>query len=361
MRRIGWLGVGAMLGACLAGGMPAAAAPPVGRTSLPDTLAAPHAAGELVVRFRLGSDGAGSLAAVGSATALRLARAELVRLNDPSRLASELAALRARPDVELAEPNYLYHVASADPLYPQQWSLSNTGQRVEGAAGTPGADVEAAAAWAELGDAAPVVIGVLDSGVSPTQPDLAGQLAAGHDFVDGDDAPADGLGHGTHVTGIIAALHDNGIGIAGVAPNAKVMPLRVIDDHGDATEAAIVDAISWATARGVRVLNASLEGPGGQALHDALAAAPDTLLVTAAGNRSNDDDGDEDEVFPCRFTLPNVICVAATDSSDRLAPFSGHGADSVDLAAPGVDVVTPTRRSGRRSPTASRTAPGTGS
>jgi subtilisin family serine protease len=305
---------------------------------------------------------------------LRLRDTELVRA-DPGRLTEALAALEADPDVLYAEVNAPVHAAATDPFFGVQWGLHNTGQDIPlqpGTidAGTPDADIDAPQAW-DLGTVgAGQTVAVLDTGVDAAHPDLAGRLATnpgesgggresngtdddgnglvddwqGWDFADGDNIPADGdpHGHGTHVAGIVAARADT-IGVTGVAPAASVMPIRVLGAAGG-TSASVGNGYDYAGDLGIRVVNASLGGPGmSQFEIDAIAAHPNTLYVVAAGNGGTDgvgDDNDAHPTYPCNLALANVICVGATDNDDLPGSFSNFGATSVDLFAPGVNIVS---------------------
>ena len=168
-----------------------------------------------------------------------------------------------------------------------------------------------------------VTVAVADTGVDPGHPDLAGRIVPGYDFVDDDTDPQDGHGHGTHVAGTIAAA-ENGAGVIGVAPEALVMPLRVLDDNGGGNSADVAAAFAYAGDRGVRVVNASLGSPypslvERRAIHE----HPGTLYVVAAGNGGPDGVGDDNDgatrEYPCAHDEPNLICVGATDSDDARA------------------------------------------
>src|SRR5262249_6050139 len=141
-------------------------------------------------------------------------------------------------------------------------------------------------------------------------------------------------GHGTHVTGTIAALADNGIGVAGVAPGARVMPLRALDADGSGSDSTIAEAFDYAGDMGVRIVNAALGGVGpSQPLTDAMAAHPNTLYVVAAGNSNLNTDAIA--FAPCTSPAANVICVGASTNRDARASFSNYGKTTVDVFAPG--------------------------
>jgi thermitase len=250
-----------------------------------------------------------------------------------------LAELNADPDVVYAEPDRFRTALAApnDQLWPLMWGLANSGQAPFD--GTPGADIRALEAWPH-GQGAGQTVGVVDSGVDLGHADLAGQIApGGRNFVPGAASGdvSDPLGHGTHVSGIIAARANNSIGVVGVAPEAKVLPLRAVDSQGRALDSWIAQAFDYAGDLGLRVVNASLGGEAldaGQTLGRAIAEHLNTLYVTAAGN----DGRDARLVSPCSVPQPNVVCVGASDYNDQRARFSNYSATSVDLFAPGVDI-----------------------
>jgi thermitase len=258
----------------------------------------------------------------------------------PGDRADALTDLRADPDVLWAEPNRERRAAARDPWFASEWGLENTGQDVRGTSGTIDADIDATAAWTRTRGRG-VTVGVVDSGAQLDHPDLS--LVAGWDFVDGDATPSDGNGHGTHVAGTIAAP-ENGIGATGVAPAARVMPLRALDDSGIGSTATTAAAFAYAGDHGVRIVNASLGSTTfSVAEHDAIAAHPNTLYVVAAGNGGADgvgDDNDASPTYPCAYDLENIVCVGATDASDHRAGFSNYGATTVDLFAPGVTILS---------------------
>ena len=162
-----------------------------------------------------------------------------------------------------------------------------------------------------------MTVAVADTGVDLGHPELAGRLVPGYDFVDDDADPQDAHGHGTHVAGTIAA-GANGAGVVGVAPDARIMPLRVLDANGGGNSADVAAAFAYAGDRGVRVVNASLGSPyPSQVERAAIRSHPGTLYVVAAGNGGADGVGDDDDdatrEYPCAHDEPNLVCVGATD------------------------------------------------
>jgi thermitase len=257
-------------------------------------------------------------------------------------LAAAVAALGHDSQVRYAEPNGDVHAASVpnDPGFSQQWGLSNTGQSVLGTRGSAGDDIGALYAWAHSTGSG-VTVAEVDSGVDYTAPDLTGQFVSGWDYISNNSNPQDQFGHGTHVAGIIAALQNNGTGVSGVAPGAKVMPLRVLDSTGSGTDVDVAQAFNDAGNDGVPIVNASLGSTApSQAIEQAIQAHPNTLYVVAAGNDGTDNDDPSTPFYPCDAPEANVICVGASDQSDQPAYFSDYGPTSVDLFAPGVSILS---------------------
>jgi thermitase len=280
-------------------------------------------------------------------------------------------ALERQDGVLYAEPNAIRRASLRpdDVHYSLLWGMENTGQSIRGSAGSADADTDAGDAW-DAGIGGGVTVAVIDSGVDLTHADLAGNTWTnageygsgresngldddlngrvddwrGWDFVGGDNNPADENGHGTHVAGTIAARRGNGIGVAGVADGSRLMALRVLNAQGKGSVANVILAYAYAALEGADVVNLSLgSSVSSRAESDAIAAFPGMLFVAAAGNGGDDgvgDDNDLDPEYPCAYLLPNVLCVAASDNRDRLASFSNYGDLAVDLAAPGVDIVS---------------------
>jgi subtilisin family serine protease len=306
---------------------------------------------ELIVRFDGDATAAGRLDAREDARTdlehtLPLQGMQLVSVESGQSVAVAEHTLERDRDVLYAEPNAIRHASLVpdDPYFSQLWAMLNTGQSIRGVTGTPDADSDVAEAW-DARITGGTIVAVLDTGVDTTHPDLTANLLPGHDYVDGDDDPADRNGHGTHVAGTIGADRGNGIGVAGIGDNAvKILPLRVLDANGSGAVSSLIQAYAYAFQHGAKVVNLSLgSGTSSQAERDAMAAFQTMLFVTAAGNGGADGVGDNNDLatsptYPCAYVLPNVLCVAAGDNRDQLAPFSNYGALSVDLAAPGVSI-----------------------
>ena len=291
--------------------------------------AAPPARAGVLVRFAPGASASERAAARQDAGVNRVRGFGLDGLEVVTGGAAAAAELRRDPEVAYAEPDRTRTAAllPRDPLFPGQWALSR---------------IAAPQAWETTTGSPEVLIAVVDGGADLDHPDLAPNLVAGWDFVDGDARPddEDPSGHGTLVTGVAAARGDDGFGVAGVAWTTRVMPLRVLDARGEGTVSAAIGAYERAAQAGARVVNLSFAGRDySRAEHDALAAASRVLFVAAAGN----DGADADAVptYPCAYDLPNVLCVTASNDADGRPAFANVGARNVDLAAPGTAITGP--------------------
>jgi subtilisin family serine protease len=242
-------------------------------------------------------------------------RIDVVEADDRAR-----AELQAAAAVEWTALDRRIHALGApnDPFWPTQWSPVKT---------------HAPEAWSRTTGDPAAVVAVVDTGVDPSHPDLAGRLAPGYDFVNGDADPGDDNGHGTAVAGIVAAAGDNHIGVAGYCWRCRVMPLKVLDANGGGFASDVSRAVVWATDQGARVINASLGGPledSSLAAAAQYAQARGALLVAAAGN-----DSSSQLEYPA--ALPAVVSVGASNPSDALYSFSNRGAA---VAAPGENTTT---------------------
>jgi thermitase len=233
-------------------------------------------------------------------------------------------ALNNNPNVEYAEPNYVLHATWTpndtyfSPNY--QYGLFNT---------------DADHAWDIARGSSGQEIAVLDTGVDYNHPDLDGKVIRGYDFVQNDNYPMDQNGHGTHVAGIAAAETNNATGIAGMAPNTKILAVRVLDANGSGSLADIADGIRYAADSGAEVINLSLGcNCDTQTLENAVNYAYNkgSVIVAAAGN-----DGVSTTFEPASYSV--VIAVGAVDSNNQKASFSNWGT-WVDVMAPGVDIAS---------------------
>ena len=318
-----------------AGGAPAAGGLLHGkpRTSV---AAADYVAGELVVRFKASADRVDRASVLRKTGAerkrwLRVPGAELLALPPGMSVEEGVREFKGKREVLYAEPNYVYQASAIpnDPRFGELWGLDQAGDH----------DIDAPEAWNVTTGSSGVKVAVVDTGVAYDHPDLAQNMVPGHDFFANDNDARDEEGHGTHVAGTIGARGNNGIGVAGVNWAVSLMPVRVLGPTGG-TNASVTNGFAYAAANGAKVVNASLGGGGySQLMKDAIdAAAGTTLFVVAAGN--DGEDNDDLPTYPCNYTSVNLICVAATSENDALADFSNFGAESVDLAAPGTDILS---------------------
>ncbi|MEQ9370686.1 MAG: S8 family serine peptidase [Coleofasciculus chthonoplastes F3-SA18-01] len=288
---------------------------------------------------------------------------QLWQLNGLS-VAQAISMYSNHPLIEYIEPNYTITLNTTIPNdsdFNQLWGLNNTGQT----GGIPDADIDAPEAW-DSATGNNIVVGVIDTGVDYTHPELINNMWTnpgeipgdgidndgngyvddyyGWDFINNDNNPFDDEGHGTHVAGTIAAEGNNNSGVIGVAPNAQIMALKIFNSNGTTSLFSEIQAIEYAIMMGANLTNNSWGGGGySQGLYDAIAAAGQAgqLFIAAAGNGGFDGIGDNNDVtphYPSNYDLDNIICVAATDDCDNLASFSNYGVTSVDLGAPGVDI-----------------------
>jgi thermitase len=297
--------------------------------------AAPRVPGELLVKFKPGTGNA-EIAQLNAAHSARvidiIPQLGVRRLRIPvgSDEGQAAAAYSRSGKVQYAEPNYIASavVMPNDPFYASgQWNLQK---------------VEAPAAWNLTTGSASVAVAVIDTGVSASHPDLAGKVIAGYDFANNDSDPTDDYapsGHGTKVAGIIGAASDNGAGIAAIAWQSPILPVKVCDSTGQCSDANIASGIIYAVDQGAKVINISLAGPGfSSTLADAVNYAWDkgAVVVAAAGNS-----GSSPVLYPAAY--PNVVAVGATSEdnplfgSDQRASFSSYGQE-LDIVAPGINI-----------------------
>lgn len=286
---------------------------------------------------------------------------QVVKVPPNTSVGELIQAYEASGLVEYAEPDYLVRMAEApnDPRYNDgtQWALNNTGQ----SSGVADADVDAPEAWDLIHSAENVIVAVVDSGIRYTHEDLAGNVwvnaaeipgngidddndgfvddVHGIDVVNGDGDPWDDNGHGSHVAGIIGAVGNNGIGIAGVAWRVQLMALKSLDQDGEGSISDAIECLDYAREHGAQVINASWAGSEfSRTLRNAIRMTRDAgiIFVAAAGNDGTDND--REPVYPASYAIDNIVAVTSTDHSDLLSNKVNYGSLSVELGAPGTSI-----------------------
>lgn len=239
------------------------------------------------------------------------------------------AAADTSPSISDSTPN--------DPLLNKLWGMRNCG---------------ATKVWPRIYDSKKIIVAVIDSGVDYKHPDLQGNMWSrggkhGYDFYDNDDDPLDEQNHGTHVAGTIAAVGNNGVGVVGVSWKTQIMALRFLGPDGAGATSDAVKCIDWAVANGAHILNNSWGGPDtSPELSEAVARAErkGVLFVAAAGNTGGTgNNNDARPNYPGSLRQANVITVGAIDENDARGSFSHYGKQSVDIGAPGVQILSTTR------------------
>ena len=250
-----------------------------------------------------------------------------------------LEILNNNPAVEFAEPDYIRETTAApnDPYFYRQYALTA---------------INAIEAWDNTRGDKNVVVGIIDSGIDGTHPDLYDNLWVnpnpneygyindihGYNFYEQTGGtPTDGNGHGTHVAGIVGAKGNNGEGVSGVNWNVSLAWLGVgIGSSSSISDSAVIEALNYANLHDILITNNSWGGgPGSDALKDAIENYRGLFVASAGNNGTNTDNG---SYYPSCFDLPNIISVASTDSYDQLSDFSNFGSKSVDIAAPGSNI-----------------------
>jgi subtilisin family serine protease len=235
-----------------------------------------------------------------------------------------IESLRRTGLYDYVERDYYAHTATTpnDPLYGSQWHLPQ---------------IKAPQAWALTTGAASVVIAVIDSGVDTTHPDLSSKLLPGWNFVSNTATIVDYVGHGTAVSGTVAAASNNSLGVSGVNWSSMIMPLVVVDSNDYASYSNIAAAIQYAADHGARVINLSVGGSSpSSTLQNAVNYAWSKGLVLFASAMNN---STSTPYYPAACS--NVVAVSATDNNDNLAGFSNYGS-WITLAAPGTNILTTT-------------------
>ncbi len=287
---------------------------------------------EILVKFKPGVAFAAMQSIVSKLGGLELTgsspyRHILIRIPD-GLVAQFIKLFKAHPAVAFAEPNYIYKafLTPNDEYFNLQWHLTQ---------------INVEEAW-DLSAGEGVTVAVLDSGVSPYGKDGFGQrLQQGYNaFWQLEGHTEDFNFHGTHVAGTIGAETNNGIGVAGIAHKASIMPVKVLDRFGSGTLFVVINGIYWATDHGADIINMSLGGSeGSESLQEAITYAYDrgVILIAASGNDAGP------VAFPAAY--PEVIAVGALDYNKNLAPYSNFGPEQ-DLVAPGGDTTADSNEDG---------------
>ena len=358
---------------------------------------APHVPGEIIVKFKAGreknfrTNKALSALGIKGQREINLSydKLSVLKLDASKSLMSVITALKNNPDVEFAEPNYIYSVnpikeeksaalkrllkspftdftaaTPNDPDFGKLWGLRNTGSNEpKGTAGVEGSDVNALKAWDITTGSRAIKIAVIDTGVDYNHPDLKGNIWTntkeipangidddqngyiddihGYDFANMDSNPMDGNGHGTHCSGTIGATHNNSVGVAGVMSDVSIVAVKFLGDDGSGTLEAAVKAIDYATTVDVDLMSNSWGGGGrSEALFEAIKRASDKgiIFTAAAGNSSANNDASPS--YPASYETPNMVAVAATTAQNGLASFSSYGRNSVHIGAPGHNILS---------------------
>ena len=340
----------------------------------------------LIVKYRDGTTamrGAALREAVGSQVVRRLPiiNADVVSLPEGWDVDAAVAWYRGQVGVEYAEPDYIFYaiegipssassrkglanssdvIAPDDPRYSEMWGLNNTGQT----GGLEDADIDAPEAWNIITGSDTIIVGVIDSGIDTSHPDLAqniwvntGEIADdgidndgngfiddinGWDFYNDDASVYDGGDldkHGTHVAGTIGAVSDNSVGVTGVAWNVQLMSLKFLQGSGSTSDA--IDAIQYAVNNGAHLTTNSWGGGGAsQALKDAIDASGEAgmLFIAASGNSAAFTD--DNPMYPAAYTSENIVSVNSSDHNDERSGFSNYGLISTDMAAPGSNILS---------------------
>ena len=332
--------------------------------------------GELIVKFK---SGVGVKATTDShayvrsevVKQLRKTGVQLVKLKAGLTTKEAIELYKRDPKVLYAEPNYMLRALEVfpnDPKFNSLWGLHNIAQ----SGGKTDADIDAPEAWRINAGSSNVIVGVIDTGVDYNHQDLAvnmwknlaelngiaGADDDGNGYIDdiygidtfnNDSDPMDDHDHGTHVSGTIGAVGNNGIGVVGINWNVKIMALKFISSNGYGYISDAIECLEYAImmkqdyGQNIRLTSNSWGGEGySKALRDAIQEAgnADILFIAAAGNDGSDND--TGPFYPSSYDPANVISVAATDHNDNLASFSNWGLAGVDVAAPGVKILSST-------------------
>jgi thermitase len=282
--------------------------------------------------------------------------------------ASAIEEIKAAGEFSVVEPNFVYRASKIpnDPKFSELWGMKNVGQQdSDKQAGVAGVDIDAERAWDITTGNPRTLVAIIDTGIDFNHPDLKANLwvnAAekngrpgvdddnngivddiyGASFVDANKPVGSNLddhGHGSHCAGTIGGTGNDGVGVAGVNWNVKIMGVKFLGGDGSGSLEGALKAIDYATKMGAKVLSNSWGGGGfSQLLKESIERSntAGALFVAAAANDGSNNDNSP--VYPANYEVPNIISVAAIDNKGRLASFSNYGAKTVHIAAPGVNI-----------------------
>jgi len=335
-------------------------------------LKAAHASSQILIKYKPGILASQIQASLDRAGLKVLHRFEAIgvlhcEIKAGARLVNVLEMCRKENDVLYAEPDYFYHTFEMnpeplpnqpnDPRFAELWGMNNSND----------ADIDAPEAWDKQTGSTDVLVAIIDTGVDYNHEDLQANMwrnpgesgggkenngidddgngyvddYRGWNFITNGNDPMDDNGHGTHVAGTIGAIGNNGKGVVGVNWHVSLMPLKFLDRNGSGQTSTAISAIIYAADKGAHIMSNSWGGGGfSQAMEDAIKYARDkgSLFVAAAGNDSQNNDKSAN--YPSNYAVENVIAVAASDRNDKMASFSNYGLQMVDLAAPGVSILS---------------------
>jgi subtilisin family serine protease len=301
---------------------------------------------------------------------LNFINAEVVKIPKEENISVYIKELKKDPSVQSVQPNYKYYASdlnNAPNYYSKLWGINNTGQQINEIPGVKDIDIDGPEARAKFSGLKEVIVGVIDTGVDINHPDLQKAIwtnpkeipndgidndkngyiddVHGWDFYNDDNTVYDlfdGDEHGTHVSGTIAATLEGTTtntnkGVVGIAPNVKILPIKFLGPDGGTSEQAI-QAIEYAQKMGIKITNNSWVGGEYDPLLEEAIKNYNGLFVAAAGNEGMNNDINQS--YPANFNCSNILSVAAVDNQGNLAEFSNYGAKNVDVAAPGVNILS---------------------
>lgn len=284
-----------------------------------------YASGQFLVKFKPGTKST-KIAAINKANRVkqksRNTRTDVRVLKVPKgkTVAQMVARYKKNPNVEFAEPDQFLKATMVpnDPYYPRQWAP---------------AYVNSPAAWDRTTGSSAVTIAVLDTGVDLTHPDFTGRVVAGYDFINGDSSPMDDNGHGTRAAGVAAATGNNGLGVAGMDWNARILPVKVLSATGTGATSIVAQGITYAADKGARVISLSLGGDGSSTMQSAVryAYSKGCVITAASGNENSGV-----PIYPAGYA--EVIAVGSANFDVR-STFSNYG-PHLDVVAPGEGIDT---------------------